>query len=404
MEIPGACPLDCPDGCSWIVTVRRRRGGRAARQPRPPVHARGAVREGRALPRPHARARPAAAPAAPGRREGRGAVRADLLGRRARRDRRAAARRARAPRRRGDLAVRGDRDARLPPGAGGTRRRAALERARRQPPHPEHLLDRRQRGPALHDRHEPGDGPGGVRTRAADPAVGLEPAHEPPPHLEVHRRRPQGGRAPRRDRPRAHAQRRAGRRAHRAAPGHGRRAGARADARGRPPRRARRGVPARALRRLGRLPRADRGVHARARRGDLRPPGRAHRRARRAARDHAADRDPHDDGHPAARGRRDGAAHARDDPGGHRRLDAAGRRARLLHQRLLPRRPRRAHARRPAPAPRPLAADDADRRRAARRRPGGARARRPRRQPARVQPGVGQGPAGARRARTCSRS
>ena len=21
-EIPGACPLDCPDGCSWIVTVR----------------------------------------------------------------------------------------------------------------------------------------------------------------------------------------------------------------------------------------------------------------------------------------------------------------------------------------------------------------------------------------------
>ena len=22
MEIPGACPLDCPDGCSWIVTVR----------------------------------------------------------------------------------------------------------------------------------------------------------------------------------------------------------------------------------------------------------------------------------------------------------------------------------------------------------------------------------------------
>ena len=22
MELPGACPLDCPDGCSWIVTVR----------------------------------------------------------------------------------------------------------------------------------------------------------------------------------------------------------------------------------------------------------------------------------------------------------------------------------------------------------------------------------------------
>ena len=21
-EVPGACPLDCPDGCSWIVTVR----------------------------------------------------------------------------------------------------------------------------------------------------------------------------------------------------------------------------------------------------------------------------------------------------------------------------------------------------------------------------------------------
>jgi anaerobic selenocysteine-containing dehydrogenase len=21
-EVPGACPLDCPDTCSWIVTVR----------------------------------------------------------------------------------------------------------------------------------------------------------------------------------------------------------------------------------------------------------------------------------------------------------------------------------------------------------------------------------------------
>ena len=21
-EIPGACPLDCPDGCAWLVTVR----------------------------------------------------------------------------------------------------------------------------------------------------------------------------------------------------------------------------------------------------------------------------------------------------------------------------------------------------------------------------------------------
>src|SRR5215210_8847002 len=22
LEIPGACPLDCPDGCAWLVTVR----------------------------------------------------------------------------------------------------------------------------------------------------------------------------------------------------------------------------------------------------------------------------------------------------------------------------------------------------------------------------------------------
>ena len=375
----------------------RRRGGEAARQPRPPVHARRAVREGRALPRPHARARPAAAPAPPRRREGRGAVRADRLGRGARRDRRAAARRsatATAARRSGrsraparSATCRGSRAAPAR-GCGTCSARASTRRASARSPAATACATR------------PGPTAAWTRRRSQHARLILLWGSNP---LTSHHHiwkfvaaaREQGAHLvvidPVRTRTAAQADEHLAPR-----PGTDAALALGADARGRPARRARRGVPARALRRLGRLPRADRRVPARARRGDLRPAGRADRRARRAARDHAADRDPRHDGHPAPRRRRDGAAHARDDPGRDRRLGAARRRARLLHQRLLPRRPRRARARRPAPAPGPLAADDADRRRAARRRPAGPRARRLRREPARVEPGHRQGPPRAR--------
>ena len=73
-EFLGACPLDCPDTLQLGRDGRGRRGRQRARQPRPPVHRRRAVRQGQRLPRAHARARPAPAPAAAGRaRRARGA-------------------------------------------------------------------------------------------------------------------------------------------------------------------------------------------------------------------------------------------------------------------------------------------------------------------------------------------
>ena len=63
-EVFGACPLDCPDGCSWVVTVddegqRRQPQG----QPRASVHRGCAVREGQRLSRAHQGAGPAPVPA-----------------------------------------------------------------------------------------------------------------------------------------------------------------------------------------------------------------------------------------------------------------------------------------------------------------------------------------------------
>ena len=146
-RVPGACPLDCPDGCAWLVTVRDGEAVQPARQSRPPVHARRAVQQGRAA-TSTTRARPtgcctrcaASAPKGEGRFEriswddALDEIAERLLG----------AIRERA-RRRGDLAVPGHGDARLPPGPRGPRGRAALERARRQRARDDDLLDRRQR-------------------------------------------------------------------------------------------------------------------------------------------------------------------------------------------------------------------------------------------------------------------
>ena len=228
-------------------------------------------------------------------------------------------------------------------GLEGRAGRAAVERARRQRAQRQHLLDRRLGRPALHDRLEPRHGPGGVPAREADPAVGLQPADEPPPHLEVHRRSarataPISSRSTRSARaararptstsPRARAPTRRSRSAcmHEVV-------GAR---------RARRGVPARALRRLGRVPRPARRVPARARGGDLRPAARSGSsrsasgwpRTRPTAIRATMGIQRHAGGGMALRT-------LASDPGRDRRLGAARRRPRVLDQRLLPRRPRR---------------------------------------------------------------
>ena len=131
-EIPGACPLDCPDGCSWIVTVR---DGEAVRLRGNPDHpfTRGALCAKVARYLDHTRTpdrllHPLRRVGAKG--EGRferiswddalGEIAERLLAVRER------------ARRRGDLAVPGHRHARLPAGPGGPRGRAAVERARRE--------------------------------------------------------------------------------------------------------------------------------------------------------------------------------------------------------------------------------------------------------------------------------
>ena len=228
-EVFGACPLDCPDGCSWVVTVDDDGEAVNLRGNRDHPFTRGrAVRQGQPLPRAHAR-RPtasctrsgASAPRARGgssgsagtRRSTRSPTRLHAVRRRVRR--------------RGDLAVPGHRDARLRPGPGGPRRPAAVERARRVAARHDHLLRRRAAGRDVRHRHRR---PGWTRRRSphveADPAVGHEHAHERPPPLEVHPQGAQARRARRRDRPDPDPHRRAGRRAPRAAARH--RRGARA--------------------------------------------------------------------------------------------------------------------------------------------------------------------------------
>jgi len=44
--VRGACPLDCPDTCSWEVMVEDGRAVSTQRNTRPSVHARQPVREG----------------------------------------------------------------------------------------------------------------------------------------------------------------------------------------------------------------------------------------------------------------------------------------------------------------------------------------------------------------------
>jgi anaerobic selenocysteine-containing dehydrogenase len=80
--VRGACPHDCPDTCALDVTVSDGRVVKVAGAADSPADRRGAVHQGRLLPRAHLPSRPAALPLAPGRRQGaRRALRAHLLGR-----------------------------------------------------------------------------------------------------------------------------------------------------------------------------------------------------------------------------------------------------------------------------------------------------------------------------------
>ena len=215
-------------------------------------------------------------------------------------------------------------------------------------------------------------------------------------------------RAHRRHRPAAHAHRRAQADEHLAPlPGHRRRARARAAVGGR--RHGRRGprVPA---------PTHTLGWDAFRERILEFPPDRvaaitglaegADRRARAAARDDAADRHPLHDGHAAPRRRRQRAAAAVRAAGRDRRLAVPGRRRVVLDQRALPRRTSTAIVRddllQRAGAD---AEHDAARRGAARpRRPAGEGARRLRRQPDGLATPTRRGARAASSARTCSRS
>ena len=358
-EVPGACPLDCPDGCSWIVTVR---DGEAVKLRGTPDHpfTRGALCT-RSRATSTTRARPtacctrcaASAPRARAASSGSaGTTRIGEMAERLHRDPRRA-------RRRGDLAVPGHGHARLPPGPRGPLGRPAVERARRQRPRDDDLLGRRQRRAcaARSGTNATMDPEGFARARlillwGSNPLT----SHH---HFWKFVARGRAGTArtsssidPVRTRTAAQAD-------EHLAPLPGTDAAlalalmhevVRATARTTRPScaTAREGWDA--------LPRADPAY----------PPERAAaicdlpveriEALGAPARDDAADRDPRHDGHPAPRGRRHGAAHARRDPRGDRRLarcPAAGsptRRAATSSGDTAA-----LAARRPPPAPRPHA-------------------------------------------------
>jgi hypothetical protein len=78
-QIRGACPLDCPDTCSWIVTVKN--GEPVALRPAHPLHSRIAVQQGRGLPGVRSLVRSPAVSNAPHRTEGVWPVHSDFMGR-----------------------------------------------------------------------------------------------------------------------------------------------------------------------------------------------------------------------------------------------------------------------------------------------------------------------------------
>ena len=91
--IKNVCPLDCPDTCSMLVTVRDGVAVELAGRPRSCLHARVPLPEDGPIPRSGLQPGPVAPPDEAGRTQGRGPIRADHLGRGAGHDRPAVRRR-----------------------------------------------------------------------------------------------------------------------------------------------------------------------------------------------------------------------------------------------------------------------------------------------------------------------
>ncbi len=212
--VRGACPLDCPDTCSWHVDVE---DGRAVglRGDRAHPFTRGALcgKVNRYLDALHGADRLLH----PLRRVGprARALRAHRLGRGARRGRGRHPRGDRAPRPRVRPALLLRRHDGHGPGLDDGP--AAVRGARRLAPPDDDLHRGRRRRPRGHPRRLGRHGPGGLRARAARDPVGREPALDERPPVALRARRAAARRARGRDRPAAHGHRRALRRAPRAA-------------------------------------------------------------------------------------------------------------------------------------------------------------------------------------------
>ena len=362
-KVLGACPLDCPDGCSWVVTVRTtaRPSACAATPSTPTPAARCATRSTATSStprRPTACCTRCAASAA----RARGGSSGSPGTRRSTRSPSALRERTREYGGEAIWPFHGHRHAGLHPGA-GRRRAPVLERARRLAPRHDHLHDRGRRGLATPSAQPVGMDPEDVAHAKLDPAVGHEPAHE---HHHLWRSsRTRAGTArtswpstrsapappprPTSTSPRCPAPTPRSRSA----------CCTWSSARAREDREFIDGAHAR----LGRLPRAHPGVPAGARGRDHRAAEASDRGARRAAgARRGRPRSASTHGHAAPRRRRDGGADDHVHPRRDRRLALAGRRRCYATSGLLPRQLGRALARRPAPQPGAHAVDDPPRR------------------------------------------
>ena len=224
VTVKSVCPLNCPDTCGIVTEVEDGRVVRTAGDPDHPITRGWLCRKGEPLPGAPHQPGPAALPAAAGRAEGRGALRADLLGRGAGHDRRALAGDHRRVGPGGDPAVRLLRhDGR---GAADGRRAPLPEPAGRQHPRPQHLLGGRARRDEGDPRRLVRRRSGGHPEQPPDPALGLQPGR----HQPARRAAAPGGEAERRDdrgdRSARHRDRALRRLAPPAVPRHGRRPGA----------------------------------------------------------------------------------------------------------------------------------------------------------------------------------
>ena len=224
--LPARLPGYVCDACDGRKWPRDRDPGRAGSSD----HRRHAVHEGRALSRPDIFARPVALSDAQGRRKGRRPLRAHLVGRGARRDRRSLCGDRRfGGRTAGDPAVQlcGHDGA----AAGLVDGSPFLPSSRRVAARSHDLRVRGQGRVGGSRRRVDGNGCRGIRRQQADPDLGQQPGHVEPAFLDARAGSEAARREADRDRSVSQRDRRKVPRAHRAAAGHRRRAGLRHHAR-----------------------------------------------------------------------------------------------------------------------------------------------------------------------------